>query len=150
MKLKVLLLLVILFNVSCSSDDSCNNGDLEVNFPLKIKLASTTGQNLFNDASFNPSLLKITDPTISNDERSFSQITSNGETLILIQPLNMNSLNFEYDGVDKYYFGFDDGSIETETIDCTIQVLGYRASTSTGGLICDCSINDIFVVNFDL
>jgi len=146
--LKVLFLLFILFNVSCANDDTCYESSLPVNFPLKIKLISIGGENLLDDDNFNLSLLEITDSFNSSTERTFSQVEENGELLITFQAVNMDSANFEYDGEDKFYFGFHD--IERQTVNCTTQVTNYKALRVNGDLVCDCSIEDILVITLDL
>ncbi|WP_452223060.1 hypothetical protein [Lacinutrix chionoecetis] len=145
---KVLLLLVILLNFSCDSDDECDESLVTVEFAVKIKLVSTSGDNLLNDDDFDLALLKITDPTNSNLERSFSQLEENGVALIVFDALNMDSVNFEYDDENEFYFGFDD--IKTQSIGCIVVVTNYKARKLNGDLICDCNVIEPLTVTLDL
>ncbi|WP_299254325.1 hypothetical protein [uncultured Lacinutrix sp.] len=143
--LKVVFFLLIVTSFSCDNDDdSCNDSDVPVNFNVKVKLISTTGENLFNDSNFDISLLKLSDPNSAIDNRVFSEITENGEALIEFDALNMSSVSFVYDGTEKFYFGFHD--IQMETVDCNIHVVSYKARELNGDLICDCTTGEVIVV----
>ncbi|AUC81875.1 hypothetical protein CW733_06935 [Lacinutrix sp. Bg11-31] len=136
-------------NFSCNSDyDGCNDSDVPVNFNVKVKLISTSGDNLFNDNDFNVSLLKLTDLDSEITSRAFSQVTENGEELIEFDALNMSSVSFVYDGTEKFYFGFHD--IQMETVDCTIRVASYKAKKLNGDLVCNCRVNDTLVITLGL
>ena len=143
--LKVVFFLLLVTSFSCNNDDdSCNDSDIPVNFNVKVKLISTTGENLFNDINFDISLLKLSDPNSAIDNRMFSEITENGETLIEFDALDMSSVSFVYDGTEEFYFGFHD--IQIETVDCTISVASYKVRKLNGDLLCDCTKGDVIVV----
>lgn len=143
--LKVVLFLLLVTSFSCNNDDdSCNDSDIPVNFNVKVKLISTTGENLFNDNNFDVSLLKLTDPNSAVDNRVFSEIIENGEALIEFDALNMSSVSFVYNGTEKFYFGFHD--IQMETVDCTMHVASYKAKKLNGDLLCDCTTGEVIIV----
>ena len=151
MKIKVLrIVFLILFatNFSCSSDDTCSDDDLPVDFKVKVKLVSEDGENLLNDDDFDVSLLKLTDLSNAIVSRAFSQTIEDGIELIEFDALNMSSVSFVYDDENEFYFGFHD--IIMETVNCTIQVSSYKAKKLNGDLVCDCNANTILVVTLDL
>ena len=149
--LKRVLLLLIIMNFSCGNNDdygNCNDSNIPVSFTIKVKLVSDAGENLFNDDDFDSSLLKLTDPSNFIIHRAFSQIIVDGDQLIEFKAHNMNSVNFVYDDENKFYFGFHD--IITQTENCTISVVSYKALKLNGDLVCDCSTDDILVITLDL
>ena len=60
----------------------------------------------------------------------------------------MDSVNFEYNNQDEFYFGFHD--IERLTINCVIEVAKYTALTSNGSLVCDCSIGEVLIITLNI
>ena len=147
--LKLVLLVLFALNFSCKSDDDdCKDDEMAIDFNIKIKLISASGDNLLDDDNFNIALLKLTDIGNAITNRDFNQITENGVELITFDALNMDSVNFVYDGVDKFYFGFQD--LEYQTLHCNIQISNYKAIKLNGDLICDCGVNDTLLVTLEL
>ncbi|WP_290697676.1 hypothetical protein [Lacinutrix sp.] len=147
--LKIILLVFIFINFSCdNNDDNCVGTTIAADFTLKVKLVSETGANLFNDSNFDVSLLKLSDPFSENIEIPFMHITENGESLITFNGVDIDSVNFEYAGVDNFFFGFSD--IQLQIVNCVLEVLSYKALRANGDLFCDCSLGDILVIPLNL
>lgn len=146
--LKLLIVLLLCFSVSCERDEACDASTKKVNFPLKIKLVSPEGANLFNDDSFNPSLLKLTDTSNNDFAITFSQEASGEDTLIAFQAVNLGSVNFNYNNTDVNYVAFLD--IITAIDNCEIKVKSYNVFSKTGDLICNCTIGNPLVISLDI
>ena len=138
---------MILFE-SCNSDD-CDDSDLGTNFPAKFKIESSNGSNLLSNPNFDESLLKILNPVFDNGFGfDFSIQELNGELIIESQIINTTNIVFEYDGTNRFEIIISDRQLET--IDCTVETLSFRANSNDGTLLCNCDINDLVMIEFDI
>jgi len=144
--IRIVLVLFMGLNFSCNDDDfECDGQDVGVNFNIKVKLTALDGSNHLEDNNFIIASLKVLGE--NNDEKQFSVIDDNGESIITFEGLNTNAIFFTYNDVEKYNFTIH--NVITSNEKCTFDVISYEAQ-NIGLTICDCSIEDIVTVPFDI
>ena len=146
--IKLIIMMLIILFVSCNSDD-CDDSDLATNFPAKFRIVSSNGMNQLSNPNFDESLLKIFNPEFNDDFGfDFTIQELNEELIIESQIINTNNIVFEYDGVNRFEVVISDRQIEI--IDCVVETLSFRANSNDGTFLCDCDINDIVTIEFDI
>lgn len=145
--LKILVLIITVLCTNCSTGD-CGDGDVENNFPAKFKIISSSGVNQLTLQEFDKSLLKILSGENSITNLEFSIKEFKGELVIESQLINTDVVVFQYDQEDLFKVLISD--LQTETNDCFLEVLSFKASTENEELLCNCAIDDIVTVEFEI
>ncbi len=145
--LKILVLIIFVLCTNCSSGD-CGDGDVENNFPAKFKIVSSSGVNQLILQDFDKSLLKILSGENSKIDLEFSIKEFKGELVVECQVINTDIVVFQYNQEDLFKVLISD--LQTETNDCFLEVLSFKASTENEGLLCNCAIDDIVTVEFEI